>query len=57
MPLSLVDSQVATLEQPQPEENVLTIDGAADPGRCVDLVMGFLSHFGGSPRNTHEIHF
>jgi gluconokinase len=45
MPPSLIDSQVATLELPRPDENVLTIDGAADPSRCVDLVMGFLSTF------------
>lgn len=43
MPPSLVDSQVATLELPRPDENVLTIDGAAHPSRCVDAVMGFLS--------------
>lgn len=43
MPASLIDSQMATLELPRPGENVLTIDGAAEPSRCVDLVMGFLS--------------
>lgn len=42
MPLSLLDSQVATLELPRPDENILTIDGAAAPSRCVDLVMGYL---------------
>jgi len=43
MPLSLLDSQMATLEPPEPDEHVLTIDGAAAPARCVDLIMGFLS--------------
>lgn len=51
MPLSLIDSQVATLELPRPEENVLTIDGAADPSRCVDLVMRYLSPAETSPRH------
>lgn len=43
MPLSLIDSQVATLERPRPDENVLTIDGAADPARCIGQVTDFLS--------------
>jgi carbohydrate kinase (thermoresistant glucokinase family) len=43
MPPSLLDSQVATLEPPEPDERVLTIDGSADPARSVDLILGFLS--------------
>jgi gluconokinase len=43
MPPSLLDSQVATLELPRPDEAVLTIDGTATPDQSVTLVMGFLS--------------
>ena len=43
MPPSLVDSQMATLELPRPDEPVLTIDGAAPLPQSVALVMGFLS--------------
>lgn len=43
MPPSLLDSQMATLELPQPDEPILTIDGTATPAQSVDLVMGFLS--------------
>ncbi|EGF92934.1 carbohydrate kinase, thermoresistant glucokinase family protein [Asticcacaulis biprosthecium C19] len=52
MPPSLIDSQVATLELPRPDEPVLTINGAADPSRCVDLVMSFLSTPQISPRHS-----
>ncbi len=43
MPPSLLDSQVATLELPRPDEPVLTLDGGAAPAQLVSLVMGFLS--------------
>ncbi|ESQ86712.1 hypothetical protein ABAC460_22560 [Asticcacaulis sp. AC460] len=52
MPPSLVDSQMATLELPRPDEHVLTIDGDADPARCVDLVMSYLSTVPETPRPT-----
>ena len=43
MPLSLLDSQMATLEPPMPDERILTIDGEASPDQSVDLIIGFLS--------------
>ena len=43
MPPSLLDSQVATLELPTPDEGVLMIDGEAGAARSVDLILGFLS--------------
>lgn len=42
MPLSLLDSQMATLELPRPDEPVLTIDGTVTPAQAVALVLGFL---------------
>jgi gluconokinase len=43
MPPSLLDSQMKTLEPPEPDEPVLTIDGAMPPAQSVALVMGLLS--------------
>ncbi len=43
MPTSLLDSQMATLEVPTPDERVLTIDGNASPAQSIDLILGFLS--------------
>lgn len=43
MPPSLLDSQMATLEAPMPDEPVLTIDGEADADQSVVLILGFLA--------------
>lgn len=43
MPASLLDSQMATLEAPMPDEPVLTIDGEADADQSVALILGFLA--------------
>ena len=43
MPPSLLDSQVAILEMPGPDEGVLMVDGAAAPAASVEHVMDFLA--------------
>lgn len=43
MPVSLLESQVATLEMPKPSEHVLTINGTPSTHQSVDLIMGFLT--------------
>lgn len=43
MPSSLLDSQMATLEAPMPDEPVLTIDGEANTEQSIALILGFLS--------------
>jgi len=43
MPPSLLDSQVAALEPPRPDEGVLTLEGAVPPAQSVALVMGYLT--------------
>ncbi len=43
MPPSLLDSQVATLEVPTPDEGVLTLDGEADVATSVELILRRLS--------------
>lgn len=43
MPPSLLDSQVATLELPRPDERVLILDGAPTTAQSVNLVMGYLA--------------
>ena len=43
MPASLLDSQMATLEAPMPDEPVLTIDGEADADQSIALILGFLA--------------
>lgn len=43
MPPSLLESQVATLELPRPDEVVLTISGAPTTHQSVDLVLGYLT--------------
>lgn len=52
MPVSLLDSQMATLELPDPDEPVLTLDGTVAPAQSVALVMGFLS--AASDMHTHQ---
>jgi carbohydrate kinase (thermoresistant glucokinase family) len=42
MPASLVDSQLATLEPPSPDERALTVDATDDPARIVTAVLQWL---------------
>jgi gluconokinase len=42
MPASLLDSQLATLERPGPDEAVFTLDAAAPPERLCDLAQAWL---------------
>ncbi|MGN6207634.1 gluconokinase [Asticcacaulis sp.] len=43
MPPSLVDSQLAILEPPRPDERVLILNGTPTTAQSVNLVMGYLS--------------
>jgi gluconokinase len=43
MPPSLLDSQVAILEPPRPDERVLILEGAPSTAQSVGLIMGYLS--------------
>ncbi len=43
MPPRLLESQISTLEPPEPDERVLTIDGTMAPARAVAVIMGFLA--------------
>jgi carbohydrate kinase (thermoresistant glucokinase family) len=43
MPASLLDSQLATLEVPGPDENVITVDCAEPLGEAVDRVAALLA--------------
>jgi gluconokinase len=43
MPPSLVDSQLAILEPPRPDERVLILNGSPTTAQSVNLVMGYLS--------------
>ena len=43
MPPSLLDSQLAILELPEPDERVLTLEGVPSTAQSVSLVMGYLS--------------
>ena len=45
MPASLLRSQLATLERPEPEERALLVDGTALPEAQVVAVLGQLSQF------------
>lgn len=55
MPPSLVESQMATLEPPEPDEPVLTIDGAAAISDAIALIMDFLSVAAADPtRQAHS---
>jgi len=47
MPPSLIESQMATLEWPGPNEPVLCIDGAAPPEQSIAQVMAYLSAVAG----------
>jgi len=42
MPASLLDSQLATLERPDPDEAIFTLDAAAPPERLCDLAQAWL---------------
>lgn len=42
MPASLLDSQLATLERPGPDEGIFTLDTTASPGRLCDLAQAWL---------------
>jgi len=42
MPTSLLDSQLATLEPPEPDENALAVDVALAPGEIVAEVVAWL---------------
>lgn len=47
MPASLLDSQIATLERPQPDERILTLDVALSPEQLVAAAvsgLGLLPH-------------
>lgn len=54
MPASLLDSQLAALERPGPDEAVVTLDAAAPPERLCDLAQAWLEsdahHAGGAVR-------
>lgn len=43
MPPSLLDSQLAILEPPRPDERVLILDGTPSTAQSVSLVMGYLT--------------
>jgi gluconokinase len=43
MPASLLDSQLATLERPTPEEAVFTLDAAAPPEHLCDITQAWLA--------------
>ncbi len=42
MPTALLDSQLATLEEPAPDENAIPVDVALRPDEIVELVVGRL---------------
>jgi gluconokinase len=42
MPASLLDSQLATLERPGPDEAIFTLDAAAPPARLCDEAQAWL---------------
>ncbi len=42
MPASLLDSQLATLERPGPDEVVFTLDAVAPPERLCEIAQGWL---------------
>jgi gluconokinase len=48
MPASLLDSQLATLERPGPDEAVFTLDAATPPERLCDLAHAWLHTPGGA---------
>lgn len=49
MPTSLVDSQRATLELPAPDEGVLALDGEADAGASIALILDCLGRVPSQP--------
>ena len=43
MPASLLDSQLATLERPSPDEAIFTLDAAEPPERLCDIALAWLN--------------
>ncbi|MBE1488460.1 gluconokinase [Plantactinospora soyae] len=56
MPASLLDSQIATLEPPQPDERILTLDVALTPEELVAAALSGLGLLpGAAGRPAHEV--
>ncbi len=54
MPPGLLDSQIATLEAPQPDEAAINLDVAERPGAIVEHALAFLKHSTSSNPNKQK---
>ncbi|MFC4625674.1 gluconokinase [Daeguia caeni] len=59
MPVSLIESQLATLEAPENEDLVLTVDAAAKPDTIMAACINWLSKGGGMqwPQKSSKNHY
>lgn len=54
MPAGLLDSQIATLEVPQPDETAINLDVAEQPDAIVEHALAFLKHSTSSNPNKQK---